>query len=141
MSPPDRKKRRTDEYSFTEFQSMAANVRSRRSAFLESLKRGVSPPVGRQSPSLAEKTELGMALPEKLEEDSVQSSSSTEMPRRKITNSSNSRIVSSPFKLTRIRDLPANANVDTIGIKDILGHVMLKEVWLFDFLYDVDWVM
>lgn len=51
------------------------------------------------------------------------------------------RIVQSPFKLTRIRDLPANANIDTICAKDILGDVMLKEIWLFDYLYDVDWVM
>ena len=51
------------------------------------------------------------------------------------------RVIQSPFKLTRIRDLPENANTDTVGVNDILGDVMLKEVWLFDFLFDVDWVM
>lgn len=51
------------------------------------------------------------------------------------------RTLPSPFKLTRVRDLPAHANEDTVTIRDILGQVLLKEVWLFDFLFDVDWVM
>lgn len=47
----------------------------------------------------------------------------------------------SPFQLTSIRDLPASENVDTIGIKDILGDVMIKEAWIFNYLVDLDWVM
>jgi tyrosyl-DNA phosphodiesterase 1 len=141
MSPPERKKQRIEEYAFTETHSMAADVRSRRSAFLTSLKRDVSPPAGRELLSLREKTGLEMALTGTPRDESPRPSSFTERPRRKVNKSSNHRIVSSPFKLTRIRDLPAPANFDTIGIKDILGDVMLKEVWLFDFLYDVDWVM
>lgn len=140
MSPPERKKRRTDDYSFAELRPLAADVRSRRSAFLESLERGVSPPAGRQVPPL-EKTEQEMTIPGRVKDDAYKSSLPSERSRRKITGSSNPRIISSPFKLTSIRDLPDSDNVDTIGIKDILGDVMLKEVWLFDFLYDVDWVM
>ncbi len=64
-----------------------------------------------------------------------------EQPRRNTADSPECRVVQSPFKLIRVRDLPANANVDTTSVRDILGDVMLKEVWLFDFLYDVDWVM
>jgi hypothetical protein len=47
----------------------------------------------------------------------------------------------SPFRLTTIRDLPASQNRDTVNIKDILGDVMLKEVWLFNYMHDIPWVM
>lgn len=51
------------------------------------------------------------------------------------------RALPSPFQLTTIRDLPASENVDTIGIKDILGDVMIKEAWIFNYIIDLDWVM
>lgn len=47
----------------------------------------------------------------------------------------------SPFKLTRIRDLPAESNIDTIGINDLLDDPLIKEAWLFDYLFDIDWLM
>ena len=49
--------------------------------------------------------------------------------------------IPSPFKLTHIRDLPADQNVDAVRLKDILGDVMIKECWQFNFLFDVDWLM
>ncbi|THW38291.1 phospholipase D/nuclease [Aureobasidium pullulans] len=48
---------------------------------------------------------------------------------------------SSPFQLTRIRDLPASANVDTVTLSDILGEPMIKEQWQFNFLLDIDFIM
>jgi tyrosyl-DNA phosphodiesterase 1 len=138
MTPPERRRQRVDGYSFTEHYPTAADVRSRRSAFLASLDRDVSPP---GSPALLEKAELNTRL--QLEPEAAPTSNSANRPnsQSKTVSSSRPRIVPSAFKLTRIRDLPANANVDTISIRDILGDVMLKEVWFFDFLYDVDWVM
>jgi hypothetical protein len=47
----------------------------------------------------------------------------------------------SPFRLTRIRDLPVSENRDTVGIEDILGDVMLREVWLFNYMHEIPWVM
>ncbi|KAH0103549.1 phospholipase D/nuclease, partial [Aureobasidium melanogenum] len=47
----------------------------------------------------------------------------------------------SPFHLTRIRDLPASANVDTVTLSDILGDPMIKEQWQFNFLLDIDFIM
>ncbi|CAD0106213.1 unnamed protein product [Aureobasidium uvarum] len=47
----------------------------------------------------------------------------------------------SPFQLTRIRDLPASANVDTVTLSDILGDPMIKEQWQFNFLLDIDFIM
>lgn len=138
---PDRKRPRTDDYSFTETRSIAADVRSRRSAFLQSLGRGVSPPAGRESPSLSNGADPQPPLRSILETKTTTTFVMNEDSNFKNARISSPRIVPSPFKLTRIRDLPAIANVDTISIREILGDVMLKEVWLFDFLYDVDWMM
>lgn len=49
--------------------------------------------------------------------------------------------VRSPFQLTRIADLPESENVDTVTIKDILGDVMIKGAWIFNYMFDLDWVM
>ncbi|PWW74657.1 phospholipase D/nuclease [Tuber magnatum] len=49
--------------------------------------------------------------------------------------------VASPFQLTRIDELPESENVDAVGIRDILRRGPLKEVWMFNYLFDLDWVM
>ncbi|KAL5117111.1 hypothetical protein ACEQ8H_004936 [Pleosporales sp. CAS-2024a] len=49
--------------------------------------------------------------------------------------------LASPFQLTHIRDLAPQHNVDTISLKDVLGNPMIKELWNFNFLFDVDFVM
>lgn len=51
------------------------------------------------------------------------------------------RVVASPFQLTRIEDLGTHQNVDTIGLKDILGDPLIRECWNFNFLFDLDFVM
>jgi tyrosyl-DNA phosphodiesterase 1 len=148
MSRPDRKRRRADDSdneddgdyksSLTTPPPVAAEVRSRRSAFLASLSRGVSPPAGRQSASSRTREREMLSQDRSMMETPnfpAATSLTQQYPAAKC------RVIQSPFKLTRIRDLPENANIDTISVNDILGDVMLKEVWLFDFLFDVDWVM
>lgn len=54
---------------------------------------------------------------------------------------SESTSLPSPFHLTTIQGLPAFENQDTVGIEDILGEVMLREVWLFNYMHDIHWVM
>jgi len=49
--------------------------------------------------------------------------------------------VASPFQLTRIDELPESENVGAVGIRDILRRGPLKEVWIFNYLFDLDWVM
>ena len=51
------------------------------------------------------------------------------------------KIVPSPFHLSHIRDLPASHNIDTIGLKALIGDPLIRELWLFDFLFDADFVM
>ncbi|KAF2145253.1 uncharacterized protein K452DRAFT_356532 [Aplosporella prunicola CBS 121167] len=49
--------------------------------------------------------------------------------------------VSSPIELTRIRDLPAAANRDTVSLGDILCDPMIAECWQFNYTIDVDFIM
>lgn len=143
MSSPDRKRQRIDDHSLRTSHPVAVEVRSRRAAFLASLDRGVSPPAGRESPPPAT-TVIEKALQTKPKTEITQKPPISPLIGKLGTQSaatSKCGIVQSPFKLTHIRALPANANIGTISVRDILGDVMLKEVWLFDFLFDVDWVM
>lgn len=143
MSPPDKKRQRTGDFGLTTTHPAATEVRSQRSAFLNSLYRGISPPGSRRSPLQSSiDSDTGSNVTAKAEYPKpISMPSSTEQSLEKAVSLRTLRIVKSPFKLTRIRDLPPSANVDTISLRDILGDVMLKEVWLFDFLFDVDWVM
>jgi tyrosyl-DNA phosphodiesterase-1 len=50
-------------------------------------------------------------------------------------------IVTSPFQLTKIRDTQDHNNVDTITLGDILGDPLIKEMWQFNFLIDIDFTM
>lgn len=49
--------------------------------------------------------------------------------------------VPSPVRLTRIRDLPDAANVDTISLREILQDPLIKEQWQFNYLLDIDFIM
>ncbi|KAF2637519.1 phospholipase D/nuclease [Massarina eburnea CBS 473.64] len=47
----------------------------------------------------------------------------------------------SPIQLTRVKDLGAEKNVDTLGLSDILGDPLIKECWCFNFLFDIEFVL
>ncbi len=49
--------------------------------------------------------------------------------------------VPSPVQLNFIEELPAISNVNTISLGSILGDPMIKECWLFNYLFDMDFVM
>ncbi len=50
-------------------------------------------------------------------------------------------LIPSPVQLNSIRDLPTTLNIDTVSLRDILGDPLIKECWIFNFLFDVDFVM
>jgi tyrosyl-DNA phosphodiesterase 1 len=58
-----------------------------------------------------------------------------------LTKGPASRIVTSPFRLTRSHDLPSSANIDTVNIKELLGSPLIKEAWIFNYCHDVHWTM
>ena len=51
------------------------------------------------------------------------------------------KVVPSPMQLNFIEELPAISNVNTISLGSILGDPMIKECWLFNYLFDMDFVM
>ena len=51
------------------------------------------------------------------------------------------KVVPSPVQLNFIEELPAISNVNTISLGSILGDPMIKECWLFNYLFDMDFVM
>ncbi|RMD40290.1 hypothetical protein DV735_g4847, partial [Chaetothyriales sp. CBS 134920] len=99
------------------------DLRSRRAAFLSSLSRDVSPPRSRRQ---ATEPVAKRSCPQV-----------KDTPEKKL----NANLVSSPFKLTTIRDLPASDNLDTASLHDVVGNPLIKEAWIFNFCFDVDWTM
>ncbi|CAO1603606.1 hypothetical protein XANCAGTX0491_007188 [Xanthoria calcicola] len=55
--------------------------------------------------------------------------------------SSNLRLIPSPIQLSTVNGLADSTNIDTISLRDILGDPLIKECWLFNYLFDVDFVM
>jgi tyrosyl-DNA phosphodiesterase-1 len=104
-------------------------VADKSSSDLLSLSRNVSPPRGRKKANSLQA------------QDHLQTLAQTDASKAVDNSYNQSNAPQAPFRLTKIYDLGDESNVDTITLNDILGRPDLKEVWLFDFLYDVDFVM
>lgn len=50
-------------------------------------------------------------------------------------------IIPSPFSLTKIRDLPDRLNVDTVTLQSIICDPMISELWEFNYMHDLDFIM
>ncbi|KAK8198033.1 putative tyrosyl-DNA phosphodiesterase [Phyllosticta capitalensis] len=126
---PAPKRRRVDEPT-----SANAEARLLRRG-IASLHRSVSPPARRQTALRAEPKSEAHATEEL--------SSTTVAPEKESGQQTRStqEIVPSPFQLTRIRDLPSSANVDTVNIDDVLQDPLITETWVFNYMFDVDWLM
>ncbi|KAK3390195.1 tyrosyl-DNA phosphodiesterase-domain-containing protein [Podospora didyma] len=48
---------------------------------------------------------------------------------------------SSPFHLTKIRDLVPELNIDAVTLEDILGDPLISECWEFNYLHDIDFLL
>ncbi|KAF1948842.1 phospholipase D/nuclease [Byssothecium circinans] len=51
------------------------------------------------------------------------------------------RYLRSPIQLTRISGLEPAKNVDTLALRDIIGHPLLEECWCFNFLFDIEFLL
>ncbi|KAI0543962.1 tyrosyl-DNA phosphodiesterase [Xylaria curta] len=49
--------------------------------------------------------------------------------------------IASPFRLTTIRDLSDALNVDAISLKDLIGDPLIVELWDFNYLHDIEFLM
>lgn len=50
-------------------------------------------------------------------------------------------IIPSPFSLTKIRDLPDRLNADTVTLQSIICDPMISELWEFNYMHDLDFIM
>ena len=60
---------------------------------------------------------------------------------RNMANTPSKRAVASPVQLNFIEELSAASNVDAVSLGSILGDPMIKECWLFNYLFDMDFAM
>ncbi|KAJ5925222.1 hypothetical protein N7454_007861 [Penicillium verhagenii] len=100
---------------------------------LPSLQRTVSPPKRKRSKKPMAHGSTPTGLPGNQENGAAE----------KQTNAHHPSLISSPFELTHIQDLPdkEGLNEDTVKLRDILGHPLIKECWQFNYLFDVDFMM
>ena len=49
--------------------------------------------------------------------------------------------VSSPIQLSHVEGLSAVNNIDTVSLRDILGDPLIKECWVLNYLFDLDFLM
>lgn len=49
--------------------------------------------------------------------------------------------IPSPVQLNFVEQLRASSNVDCVSLGSILGDPMIRECWLFNYLFDLDFVM
>lgn len=74
----------------------------------------------------------------------IESSSNSVNPSKstkEATKSQSKSHIPSPVQLNFVEELPASSNVDCISLGSILGDPMIKECWLFNYLFDIDFVM
>ncbi|KIW18729.1 hypothetical protein PV08_03018 [Exophiala spinifera] len=131
----------------------AAGVRARRARFLSSISRPISPPgtsrsgTGTPQPetSTASISDQGSAQPPASQKREHRTRTLREgeptATRKPNGQDRHVRYIPSPFRLTSIRDLPASGNNDTVSLHGILGNPLIKEAWIFNYCFDVDWLM
>lgn len=86
-------------------------------------------------------TESEPAKPESIIKEDSSTESEPASPQSAGRPAPQIRTIPSPIRLTTIRDLPAAENVHTVSLYDILGDPLLKEVWSFNFLHDIEWTL
>ncbi|KAL9104563.1 MAG: hypothetical protein Q9163_000485 [Psora crenata] len=58
-----------------------------------------------------------------------------------LSAASKPKTIPSPMQLNFVSEFPVSSNVDTVSLGSILGDPMIKECWLFNYLFEVDFVM
>ena len=102
----------------------------------DSLKKSISPPAIRRYKNLEPLIDTNSQLFAAVSTSSPSSSSP-----KKPVSSSTIKIIPSPVQLSTVDELPVLSNIDAVSLKDILGDPLIKECWLFNYLFDVDFIL
>jgi tyrosyl-DNA phosphodiesterase-1 len=116
------------------FRPDPAAVRMQRSSFLSSLNRPISPPPGTAKVPITLDVNDSEMPPAKRQRLSSSSTAS-------LKDATERRLIPSPFQLTKIQDVPDNDNSNTVSLHDILGSPLIREAWIFNYVFDIDWTM
>lgn len=95
----------------------------------------ISPPPKRRAPARTENPGNGNAI------FSAGPGDIPSAPTKKAAENLSKKTFPSPIQLNFVERLPASSNVDCISLASVLGDPMIKEVWLFNYLFDLDFVM
>ena len=98
--------------------------------------RSISPPPKRLASAL--KQHVGGP---NIELNIVDKGNGPETLSRNKANTRSRRTVASPVQLNFIEELPAASNVNAVSLGSILSDPMIKECWLFNYLFDMDFAM
>ena len=102
----------------------------------------ISPPTTKRALKIVNHITLNEHLPEQGEPAS--SSSSSKEPASSSSKCSSAVLdstIPSPIHLTHVENLSHENNIDTITLKDIVGDPLIRECWVFNFLFDVEFLM
>jgi tyrosyl-DNA phosphodiesterase-1 len=119
----------SDEVETVHEQSISTNGTS-----LSSLTQRVSPPPLRK----ALKKTIDLTANEKSPLVGQQEHVSKEERSAKNTDPS---LIPSPIHLTKVEGLSAVNNVDTASLRDIVGDPLIRECWVFNYLFDVEFLL
>ena len=127
----------------------ATESRKRRNydVFQSSKERSISPPPKRHASGVSgrpggEETErlrvVNAAALSMLPSDNSNNPSKSA---KEATKPTSRTVFPSPVQLNFVEQLPAPSNVDCVSLGSILGDPMIRECWLFNYLFDMDFVM
>ena len=127
----------------------AEESRKRRNydAFQSSRDRSISPPPKRRAFDINGRPgveEVGALRVDNLAASSTMSSDNSKNPSKSTKESTKPQsrtLFPSPVQLNFVEQLPASSNADCVSLGSILGDPMIKECWLFNYLFDMDFVM
>ena len=97
-----------------------------------SLTRPISPPITRRSKYVS--VDL-------TEEDTLSTSESVAPDISKQHTHSGIELIPSPIHLTKVEGLSSALNIDTFSLQDLVGDPLIKECWVFNYLFDVEFLM
>jgi tyrosyl-DNA phosphodiesterase-1 len=118
---------------------MAENLAKRRRIEeheIQTLQRAISPPPFKRRRDLDDDKSKQPAL-----DQAAQRQTAPKDATLPATTAPDDTTLRSPFRLTAISDLDPVCNADALTLDDLLGGPDLTEAWLFDYLFDLDFVM
>ena len=96
---------------------------------------------GSISPPPTKKRRTFVPVEEEAESRSQEGSTNEHCRKSNFGHGSRAAYIPSPMRLNFMPEFPASSIRDTVRLGDILGNPLIRECWLFNYLFDVDFVL